>query len=246
MTQFLKNVCNIGVMTALVCMNAQAGSMGPVEVKSHAFTPFVSLEGSWTAFDLDFLTSTVTTITSNSDSWGGRLAGGLMYSYDYNVSFTAESGWSYLGKKDQTKNNSTSTGSLTLDGADLLVGVLYQPNNFGVFLKGGTFFENAKYKFLNGRPSSVSINGATVVVNSGYSGNLTQSYVLPELKVGAVYDMDHWGVSLAYTHAFGITNPALDFNVDSPVTNVINFNAATNLKGVQVNSVLFGAYYKFA
>lgn len=245
MNQFLKLGCGFGLITALIAAPAQAGTMGPVQA-NHAITPFISAEASWTAFDLDFLHSTVSAISSNKDAWGGRVAGGLMYSYFNNFSFTAETGWSYLGKKNEYKDNSSSTGSLSLDGADLLLGVLYQPTNFGVFLKGGTFFENARYKFTNSKVSTLSISGSSVTINNGFTGNLNQSYILPEVKVGAVYDMERWGVSVAYTHAFGITNPQFDFNVDSPTNNVININAVPNLKGVQVNSVLFGAYYKFA
>lgn len=244
MMQVSKVVGSLGMMAIFACA-AQAGTMGPVAV-NHAITPFVSGEVSWTAFDFDFLHSTVAAISSNSDSWGGRVAGGLMYSYTHDVSFTAESGWAYLGKKNQTKSNASSTGSVSLDGADLLVGVLYQPNNFGVFLKGGSFFENARYKFQSNKVSTLMINGASVAVNNGYNGNLNQSYVLPEIKVGGIYEMANWGLSIAYTHAFGINNPQLDFSASSPANNVIDFSASTNLKGVEVNSVLLGAYYKFA
>lgn len=240
----IKEIGKLSILAAIAYGNAQAGTMGPV-VANHAITPFISGEASWTAFDLNFLNSTTTTISSSDNSWGGRLAGGLMYSYFNNVSFSLETGYSYLGKKNQSKANFSSAGSLTLDGADILVGVLYQPTNFGVFLKGGTFFENARYKFANSKTSAILINGESVAINNQFNGYFNGSAVLPELKVGAVYDVGPWGVSLAYTHAFGITHPNFDSTVDSPANNIININGSTNLRGVAVNSVLLGAYYKF-
>lgn len=242
MKQCFKMARNLSMLAAVACHPLQAGTMGPIEVNNHPVTPFVSLEGSWTAFDLDFLNSP-TTVLTNRDAWGARLAGGVMYYYVNNVNFTAETGWAYLGKKSQARSDAAN--SVSLYGADILLGVLYQPAQWGVFLKGGTFFENVAVKFRNNTTSSLLLNGESVAIQSAINGRLTFSNVLPELKAGAIYDMDHWGVSVAYTHAFGITDPRLIFNATSSTNNVINLNASTNLRGIDVNSVLFGAYYKF-
>ncbi|CDZ77108.1 hypothetical protein BN59_01390 [Legionella massiliensis] len=245
MTGYLKVVSGFGA-AALLLTNAQAGTMGPVVVENHPLVPFVSLEGSWTALDLSLLTSNIKPIFSNKDSWGGRVAAGVLYSYTSSVKFSAETGWAYIGKKKQHKSDNSSDIRLNLDGADLLVGVLYQPNNFGFFVKGGTLFENARYKYSTDRMNGALIANQHVTINSQFTGKTNQTYVLPEIKVGAVYDMERWGLSLAYTHAFGTSKPRFDFQSNSPQNNLINLTSSSNLRGPQINSVLFGAYYKFA
>lgn len=243
MKHYLKMVAGI---SSLVCSSLYAGGMGPVTINNLTMSPFISLEGSWTAFNPDLLTSGVNILSESNGEWGGRLAGGaILFNNNNRFKFIFESGWSYIG--EASKRSSAGTIDLELSGADLLLGVLYQPSNYGFFVKGGTLFENANYKVNILKTGTVLINGASVIENSLITGTYNQSYILPEIKVGAVYDFSNWGVSLAYTHAFGTSDPFFSTNLGtSPANNVINTSTNGKLQGPVVNSILLGAYYKFA
>ncbi|MFI4918786.1 MAG: hypothetical protein ACHP65_04450 [Legionellales bacterium] len=235
----------IAYLSSLVVVSSiHAGTMGTVvDVQKPALYPFISLEGSWTALDLQLETSSIYSIASRGNNWGGRLAGGIALAYRNDISFTAESGWSYLGKlKQQIPNNGNE---LHLSGADLLLGVQYQPNHYGLFLKAGTLLESATYKAASTQKGNLILNSQNVPTNTLFAGKTNLGYILPEIKVGAVYDKEHWGLSLAYTHAFGIRNPFISISASSSANNTINISSSSNLLGVEINSILLGAHYNF-
>jgi hypothetical protein len=215
-----------------------AGSMGVETLPRPFFIPFISLEGLWTIMDMNF-TSTHPRPNKTTSPWGGRLAGGLILPRTDALNFTLETSWGYYGKV------SIPSIQASINGADLLVGVLYKPQNFGVFAKAGTMFENIMLDFNEINSSSTTVNGEPVTINTDFQGKWLQSFIVPKIKVGGLYQLRNFGVSLSYDVAFGTLNPYAKTNFTNS-NNVLNVNGTFNIKPVMLNSFLLGLYYDFA
>ena len=236
--------CSLGLNVAF------AGSMGDDFMMSHEIKPFASVEAFPVWINAGSLSysktpSTYQKGTSNFTSAGARLGGGFAYPYTSRVDLTMEAGWSYFGHySNYTKGSSSGSNySLALNGPDLLVGVSYKVNQYELFLKAGTLFERLGYSFRTTKPLSYTFDGTLYDTNLWVKSNILD--FLPEIKVGGLYNVNaHWGVSIAYMHAFG---DAPRFNMDSITTATPpQVNLAYDLKGPSLNSLMAGVRYQFA
>lgn len=247
---------NVMICAAIGCslgLNvASAGSMGDDFMMSHEIKPFASVEAFpvWiNAGSIGYtqnITNTVQKGSSNFTSAGARLMGGFAYPYTSRVDLTMEAGWNYFGHYSNSTSGTSSPGShysLSLNGPDLLVGVGYKFNQYELFLKAGTLFERLGYSFRTLKPLEYTYNGASYTTNLSVKSNILD--FLPEIKVGGLYNVNaHWGVSLAYMHAFGDA-PRFDMSSITTVTPG-RVNLAYDLKGPSLNSLMLGARYQFA
>ncbi|MDZ4262657.1 MAG: hypothetical protein U1B30_10040, partial [Pseudomonadota bacterium] len=216
-----------------------------------AVTPFVSLEGSaaWTTTkDISIVEASSNTrfsIPSNLSPWGGRLAAGLRYYYREHIDFIAEAGWNYFGSASDV-----STGvqgfkiNTTLSGVDFLVGAVYKRKQIGWFGEVGALAQRAQYSTNSSNVLLSDIAGNLVNYTGSIKGTLLD--VLPEIKVGAVYEVTHaLGISLAYMHAFG-GDPKLQESL-TPISGnqAATLNLTVDTNNPTINSVLLGLHYSF-
>lgn len=232
--------CSLGLNVA------SAGSMGDDFMMSHEIKPFASVEAFPVWINAGSLSVTKTGIlsqkaTSNYTSAGARLAGGFAYPYTSRLDLTMEAGWNYFGH--YSNSTSDSDYSLALNGPDLLVGVSYKVNQYELFLKAGTLFERLSYSFRTTKPIFYTFDSTSYSTNLWAKSNILD--FLPEIKVGGLYNVNaHWGVSLAYMHAFG---DAPRFNSSQITTSTPQqVNLAYDLKGASLNSLMAGVRYQFA
>lgn len=242
-------------LNLLLCINTiNAGDMGPIALNEAKITPFISGEGSFTGNDTlyagnqpvaSFRSPTMSTGSLAVDRyvkfWGARVAAGFVYPYVNGLNFDMETGWNYFGSASGGNHQYSLDGSLS--GADLLVGALYKYNNFELFAKGGTLFQRITYNLY---VPNLIIHSASGTINSKISWSGSKIDVLPEVKVGVLYDVTtNWGVSLAYMHAFG-DDPHLLASFSRFQNDIAQANVDAALRGASLNSLLLGVRYNFA
>src|SRR5204863_6667447 len=111
---------------------------------------------------------------------------------------------------------------------------------FDGFFKVGAMFQNVRLV----RNLDLNSRGANVIENE----TSTVSSVIPELKVGGIYNLsDAWGISLAYMHAFG-NSPSMTVTktLTAPPVSVSASSISSTEAPISLDSVLAGIVYKFA
>lgn len=220
-----------------------AGNMGPVSQVVPNSVPYVSLEGSytWNTSEGFILNSQSSDILNRP--WGGRLSVGIVRPYTERLRFSGEFGGGYYGKT--SVNNVAQTSSRTIDGYDLLFGALYNINQFDVFGSAGVMAQNYRVHLIQniGRMFPGNVFSGTNLVDS------SRTQVLPELRVGAIYNPnEHWGISLAYMHVFG-TDTYSVLN-SSAITSTSGTNIVVNgtryIQNPSLDSIFLGLRYNFA
>lgn len=238
----------VGLSCLALMHTASAGAMGPVSTVAPSITPFLSAElaGSWMSMQtLTFISDTrLGEVPGNViGSWGGRVAAGMNIPYKNHFSFTAETGWNYLGNGSSSQTGAANnTFSGTLEGADLLVGLAYHHNKMEYFGKAGTMVQRIVYSIGTTR-FALGIFRNDTDLNASLRGALID--VLPEIKVGAAYNFnDAWSLSLSYMRVFGND---IDFEVAHVAGNGDNdiIDMQTVTRGTTINSVMLGLRYNF-
>lgn len=221
---------------------AHAGSMGPVDTQP-AFNPYLAGEASYTWPSVGSNTLNAYSLSKTNQGWGGRLGVGMQYdmpSLD-KFKFLGEIGGGYYGS--YTLSNAVG-GVLTLNntqsisGYDILVGGLYNFNQFDIFGQIGFMAENVS---VNGYQNLALVDAGSAISGQVHSkDNYTQ--VFPEIKVGGIYNLNaNWGLMVDYLHVFGAT-PSMNVDFSATPTGVVN-NQTYNSQNPTLDSVLFGIRY---
>ena len=230
--------------TVLLVSGAYAGGQ-TVEPMPQDQNPtlFATLEGGYTWNELN--ATTVNGVTANQSNSGGtgRFAiGGIHQSTMHpNLSYTAEVGAGYYGQTDYTAPVRGINAQNYIYGFDVLGGVDYKfCNMFDLFFKVGGLMENVRMNHSTDLSKYVG-DGTVVGIDNSKT---TISSVIPEIKVGGIYDITNaWGLSAAYMHAFG--NNVSMVTSRTAVGGVITSNSSAIGSPITLNTLTFGVVYKF-
>ncbi|MDP3561777.1 MAG: hypothetical protein Q8R83_06345 [Legionellaceae bacterium] len=228
-----------GINAVLLCSLSYAGSMGAATTGAPNIR-YLAGEASYTWPQLDSSTLNSQQIGITSNGWGGRLAAGIESPYTEKLSFIGEIGGGYYGK---TRYNNAALGihaNRSIDGYDALVGAIYHINNLGVVGGFGFMGQNLR--------TNVSKNLSRSIPGGLFSGtktfNTSQTQILPEIKVGALYDLwNNWNLTVNYMHVFGSTVHSNVTLAGSPGS--ITMNGYGDRQNPTLDSVLFGLRYNF-
>lgn len=225
---------------------AHAGSMGPVATAERHAVPYLSGEGSYTWNDINNVTINGYSGTQSTNGWGGRLAAGIVRPYTDKLSLTAEVGGGYYGSTSTNIYAAGVTGRSSIDGYDVLVGALYDVsyegvNRLGLFGDVGFMVQNMRTKLTQ--------NYALSTPGGLFSGTTTaygsQTQVLPELKVGGLYNVcENLDLSLAYMYVFGSNTHGSRTMTASASSFALN--GTVNRENPALSTLLFGLRYNFA
>jgi hypothetical protein len=239
---FMKKIV-LAMSTAAVFSVANAGSMGPVSMAS--YTPYLTGEASYTWPQINNPTVNGNSVSSTQQGWGGRLGGGMMYGYSEKLSFTGEIGGGYYGSTNRNiyapiTKAKVGSSNVSIDGYDMLAGLVYKWNYFDVFLQGGFMLQNLRYS--ENIDTALAVPGGSMRGTASMNGDHTQAY--PEIKVGGIYNINpNWGVDVAYMHVFGKT-PSVTGNVYT-AGGVYYDNTSVVAQNPTLDSVMFGLHYNF-
>ncbi|MCX7121889.1 MAG: hypothetical protein NTZ67_09020 [Gammaproteobacteria bacterium] len=229
---------------AFLVSNVYAGGM-TAEPMTQAQNPtlFTTIEGGYTWNDFGNTTVTSTVIKPTNSGWTGRAAlGATHYSTSHEkISYTGEMGWGYYGENQYTSELRGVNAQNYIYGVDLLAGVDYQFSSmFDAFFKVGGLLENIRMDRHTDLSKYVGSGNTTGIDNE----TTTTSSVIPEIKVGGVYNFTNlWGLSLAYMHAFG-NNVSMNVTKTNDGATVTSDSTITGAP-VSLNSVTIGLRYKF-
>ncbi|OGT42506.1 MAG: hypothetical protein A3F13_09175 [Gammaproteobacteria bacterium RIFCSPHIGHO2_12_FULL_40_19] len=251
----MKNTFKCSLLLATTFLAAHVYAGGPTvepmaQPQNHAL--FATLEGGYTWNYVGNTTvsyANTTTGATNTESptktnngGSGRFAlGAIHYTSNPDISYTGEFGWGYYGKTTFTTPSNILTAKNYLYGFDLLGGIAYKftPMLDGFFKLGG-LLENVRMVR--------NVNLYSVNVNAIENETTTVSSVIPLVKLGGIYNLtDCWGLSLAYTHAFG-NSPSMTVNktvAGSPPVATASTISSTGAP-ISFDNVMAGVMYKFA
>lgn len=231
------------VSSLVLASGAFAGTMGPVSVADNML--FITGEGAytWDSIKNTVVQNNIANKTHNG--WGGRIGAGVAHhsAMMQNLSYTAEAGWGYY---DTTKIQLPAYGinaRNNIYGVDLLVGADYLWNQVDFFGKVGAMIQNVRMK--HNTDLSKFIGGTNFTTTSYSYTLLTQTSVVPEIKVGGAYNFnEQWAVSVAY---MGVYGNSVSQNINKNYTGS-SFSSQTSATGLPVtlNTVIFGLRYSFA
>ena len=229
--------CTISAIAVLPV--TYAGSMGPISTQS--ITPYIEGEASYT-WNSASLTLNSNPSKNQLNGWGGRFSAGVMLPYTERVRFNMEVGGGYYGSKSVNVSESGLLSSRSIDGYDILVGVMYKINQFD--LVGDVGFMSQNYRRKRTIDFSKAIPGGAVEGFSQVSQNFTQT--LPEIKVGGIYNInDNIGLTLSYLHVFGVNDRKTTISIQAAVDSPFNSTASGYAQNPTLNSVMFGVRYSF-
>ena len=194
-----------------------------------SINPFVSLQGAYNWHSIVGLPINNVPPHHTNQPWGGRAAFGITINRTQHISLSNEVGWSYYGKTTINAPERYINIS-TMNGVDLLVGILYRQNKAEWFAKAGALLQN-----LYTDHSSLNIRNKIDHTKITLTLKNKETQILPEIMVGGMYKINnHIGVSLAYMQAFGST-----YVVQISGDGTIN----KNVQNPTVHAVLFGLRY---
>ena len=244
--------CAMLIASSLLASAVYAGgpdTMAMPAAPGHSM--FAAIEGgySWNTFGdtnvaIGTTTPTLHTVTPDNSGGTGRVAIGAIHysSYSPKLAYTAEAGWGYYGKTTYTAAAAGINAQNYLYGFDLLGGVDYQfTSKFDGFFKLGALLENTRMD------RNTDLGAFTGGLTTGTENvKNTSSAILPELKVGGIYNItDALGITAAYMYAYG--NGNVSTNVYKSVTlSGVTSNSSTTAAPASLNTILFGLQYKFA
>ena len=184
-------------LPALILLSTSYAGNDAGTFKSH-LKPFVGLEGSYNKSAINGEIINNNAPNRNNQPWGGRAAVGTTITLSKNISFSNEVGWSYFGKttiSDPKRYINTNT----INGVDLLLGLIYKWNKTALIAKTGGLVEN---QYITHSTFNYSVNGKQISASSTLKN--TKIQLLPVFKIGGIYNInEHLGVSLAYMQTFG-------------------------------------------
>ena len=181
------------------------------------------------------------TVAKSDEGATARVAvGGIHYTTNPNLSYTGEIGGGYYGK------NTFGNAARGIDarnyyyGLDLLAGVDYKVNNmFDIFAKFGGLLENIRMV------RNYNLSLLTSDVTGSDNETSTAFSFAPELKLGAVYNIDSvWGLSASYLHVFG-NDVSMSINKTQAAGVTTAVTSSQTGGPVSLNTILAGVVYKF-
>lgn len=232
----------VAASLGLSSLIANAGAMGPVESNTHAI-PYISGEGSYSWNGIQGATVNNIAAIISKNGWGGRLSAGVVYPYTEQFGINFELGGGYYGdiKSDLSQRGVVTRTSLI--GYDFLFGGTYHAKLIDIFAEVGVLSENMEYKITR---DNALVSPGGLLTGVQYI-NLSQTQMLPEIRVGGVYDLCHnVALSLAYMHAFGhtVTSNNLSTSTSAPATVVRS--GTIEQRNPSIDSILLGLRYNFA
>ncbi|MDP1574957.1 MAG: hypothetical protein Q8L78_08545 [Coxiellaceae bacterium] len=237
------------LVTALLASSVYAGGPDVMAMPAApAHSLFTTVEGgySWNNYGNTIVAIHPTTpvqhiVTPSNNGGTGRVAiGAIHYStYCPKLSYTAEAGWGYYGSTSYTASAAGINAKNYMYGFDALAGVDYEfTSKIDGFFKLGALFENTKMN----RNTDLGTYTGGIVTSGTENVSSTTSSILPELKVGGVYNItDAWGLTAAYMFAYGNGNVSSNIRKTATTEDKYVTNAPAS-----INSLLFGLQYKFA
>lgn len=227
------------MLLSCLSLSINAGTMGSPEPQ-RMFTPFGSLEGSYSWNKLEGVRINSVLSNNNEDGWGGRAAAGLMLRISDRVSVSGEVGWGYYGSEKVAISALSSSSKFFIYGLDLLVGPTYHLSSLDLFAKAGIMFQTLRINSSISQSQVIpggSVQGVTQV-SSSIAGSL------PEIKAGAMYNFnERLGLSVAYMFASGFNNKIT--TTQSAASGVISVNGQFSSGVTTLNTIFLGLNYNF-
>ena len=239
----MKKIALISLVSALSCTSfVYAGEMGGA---SNCCSPFVSLEGGYTLNKINGYEYTTTPVTTTIESvkksnhYTARLAAGMINMIDEDFGVTGELGWGYYGRTTLTPPVGLAitipaalSDRYTLTGFDVLVGGAFVQPNYSLSLKVGAMIQNMQ--------QNDSAYSSGIVSISSISTKTNETAVLPELKLGAAYNIDsNWGITGSYLFAYGATTATtINYN-----TALAQYALTVDTQNPMTNTLLLGIQY---
>jgi len=208
----------------------------PNDIIPHRFSPFLSLEGSYSWRDITGISFADQTTSKTNQPWGGRVALGVEFLVTEKLRVSNELAFGYYGSTTIRHPQGYSM-SHEIDGEDLLVGLLYKYSGIDWFFKVGGLVEN---RYSKSKTSNDKLTA--VFARDNIKSHHQEIAVLPEIKFGGIYAIDQkWGLSLAYSRVIGST---MQGNLDILSTNngieLIRHETSLN---PSIDSILLGIRY---
>lgn len=222
---------------------------------------FIALEGGYSHSKTDgvqlnvinlFDVENFLSVTSNSENsrFGARIALGAVKQLCELWGLSAEMGWGYYGR---TRFPLSSSGFLTefldfnaihvkssLNGFDLLAGIVFTQTCYELYFKAGALIQNAHTEFNVDRTQFFAPVQAGLLGNVNIKANHTEA--LPEIKLGgAYYFYDNWAITASWTHVFG-TRTKMPINIDPSSTELI---IPINTRNTTLDIAMLGLQYRF-
>lgn len=250
----MKKSTLITLLSTLSCTSLiHAGGMGGAG--SCASMPFVSFEAGYTWSKIDgfevIVPGTTYELQKSQNQYTGRLAAGMISMVDDELGFTGEVGWGYYGRTTFSTPEGLSLAGIpfsinnryTLTGFDALVGVAYIQNWYTLSFKVGALIQNMQQ---NTTTIANGLSNPDPVYYSFVNKNNTAA-VLPELKLGAAYNIDqNWAITGSYTFAWGASTGTTIHHDNSSITAPAVFSVDHNTQNPMMNTLMLGVQYTFA
>ena len=237
----IKSMLSCALIASCLSSATQAGDMGPVKSEVYTAVPFISAEGSYTWNQIDRTMLLQTSSQQQMHPWGGRVAGGYIRQFSPAMSFTSEGGLGYYGSTNRTLAARGYQSKASMSGLDLLIGFMYDYNQFGLFLKGGAMVQNK----VTDHTINLGLATSGSLISGSETGKANTTELLPELKVGGVYNLtDNVGITLAYMHVFG-SNVQGTYNISAAPGSIV-MQSSGDFTNPTLDSVLLGIQYTWA
>ena len=233
------------IMTGILGFSSlalHAGAMGPVSTNMNS-VPYLAAEGSYTWNGIKGFTINGNPPSLNKNGWGGRLSVGIDRPYTDIFSLNAEVGGGYYGSTRISNLASGVVSTLRISGYDVLAGGTYHAQLIDLFGDFGfmaqTLLSTMERDLSRRIPGSV-FTGISV-------GHATQTQIIPELKVGAAYNVrPNLSLALSYMYVFGSSVGGTVYSTAVDPTNaVINSGGVSNLRNPSLSTLLLGLRYHF-
>lgn len=215
-----------------------AGTMG--SAPPSLARPYIAGEATYTWRQIDAPNINSFTSTLSNQPWGFRVSAGLLRLYTEKLGLTAELGGGYYGKTSISSPISASMGNISVNGFDVLVGLLYKLEYLDVFGEIGFMGENTRSDFT--RYNLVQLLNGNLIRGRTRT-RIPTTELLPELRVGGIYNLrNNLGVTLAYMHTFGST---MKYEIKSKtgLATGIDKLSDVNVRNPTLNSILLGLRY---
>ena len=233
------------IMIGLLGCNSlatHAGAMGPVSTNMNS-VPYLAAEGTYTWNSIDGVTINRQPPSLSGNGWGGRLSVGIDRPYTERFSLNAEVGGGYYGSTNIDNPASGVITTLRISGYDVLAGGTYHTKYIDVFgdfgFMGQTILSTMERDNIKRIPGGV-FSGASIEHG-------TQTQILPELKVGASYNVrDNLSLALSYLYVFGsnVGGSIYSTAVDVPPVQIVS-GGISNLRNPSISTLLLGLRYHF-
>lgn len=230
----------VAASLGLSSLIAHSGTMGPVN-DMHT-VPYFAGEAlyAWNGIQGSVLDNNRAVLTKNG--WGGRLSGGVVYPFTPQIGLNAEFGGGYYGNIKSNLSPRGVTANTNIIGYDFLIGGTYHASMVDLYVDIGAMAQNMEY--------GVTINNGQRIPGGLITGveqiNLSQTQMLPEIKVGGIYNVvPNLGLTLSYTHVFGHNVNSSTTTSATVVPPSIKLAGNIEQRNPTLDVILFGLRYNF-